>query len=294
MKIFKRVLALIITAVMVCAASGVSAEPLFNASLSLSSDIKNSDVTYLSYNEPFDVKLSLKTGKNYYAGPFSAQVFYTNSVLKNTSAEFNKSGKLYSCAKTYSSVLDSNKMTSAAVTKYYPHDWGTEQRKKYDFCNIIMIPNTQDCQNSVDSLDESLVTLHLSSGANTGSGTVFVSVGSIKTVSNIYGETYLSCLTNNGKIVAERYDYGVDAALDLANATLTFTVTDAGDVDGNKKLNSSDALLILQHITDINTQKGDAAKRCDLDGSGTVGSVDALGVLQISIGLLRINDIIKK
>lgn len=294
MKIFKRVLALLITAVMVCAASGVSAQPLFNASLSLDSDIKKSDVTYLSFNESFDVSLRLKTGVNYYAGPFSTQVFYTNSVLKNNSADFNKSGKLYSCSKTYSSAVDSNKMTAPAKNKYYPRDWGTEQRKKYDFCNLIMIPNTQDCQTSVDHLDENIITMHFSSGTNTGNGTVFVSSGSIKTVSNIYGETYLSCLTNNGKIVAERYDYGVDAAIDLGKAALSFTVTDSGDVDGNKKLNSSDALLILQHITQISEQSGEAAARCDLDGNGTVSSVDALGVLQISIGLVRINDIITK
>lgn len=289
MKLFKRIIALAMCAVLVCAVSGVYAQPLFNASVSL-----NSDVTYLSYNEDFDVTLSLKTGKNYFAGPFSAQVFYTNSLLKVASAELNKTGKLYSCAKTYSDAVLSKSMTDNAKQKFYPISWSDSNKSKNDFCNIVMVPNITDRTTSYDNLDENIAVLHLSSGSATGSGTVFVSADSVKSSANTGGETFLSALTDNGKISSVRYDYGSDVALDTSNAKLSFVVTDLGDVDNSKTVNSIDALMILQHVTEIKVQTGDALKRCDVNGDGTGNSADALAVLQIATGLLHLNDIYKK
>lgn len=294
MKRLKRIIALILSAVVVCTASGVYAEPVFNASLSLNTDIKNSDITSLSYNEAFDVTLNLKTGKNYFAGPFSTQVFYTNSVLKNTSADFNKSGKLYSCAKKFSDASQSYSMKSKAKEKFYPADWDSASKNKYDFCNITMVPNSEDCTVSPESLNETIITLHFSSGTNTGSGTVFISADSVKSTSNVNGETYLSCLTDGGKVLSSRYDFGSDAALDLNGASLSFTVKDSGDVDNNKKINSSDALMIMQHITQIRTQSGSALKRCDINEDNLTNSADALAALQLATNLMRLNDIIKK
>lgn len=277
----------------VCAASGVSAQPLFNASVSLNSDLKNSGTTYLSYNESFDVALRLKTGANYYAGPFSAQVFYTGSVLK-ASPELNKSGKLYSRAGSYSSAADSASMTAKAKKRFFPQSWSESEKAKYKFCNISMIPNTADNKTSVDNLDENAAVLHFTSGTAAGSGKIFVSADSVKKSSNPVGQTYLSCLTDNGKVGSTRYDYGTDAQLDVSNAAINVVVSDAGDVDDNKNLNSFDALMILQHAVEMKTQTGDALKRCDTDLDGKVGSADALAVLQIATGLKRLNEIIKR
>lgn len=294
MKMLKKVLALIAATALVCAASGVSAQPLFDASVSLKSDSVKSEVTYLTFDEAFDVTLHLKTGADFYAGPFSAQVFYTSKLFKNTSSAFNKSGKYYSCSKSYSGVTDSSSMTVNAKKKFYPAGWNTEQKNKFSFCNVIMVPNSADCTKSVDNLDEDIVTLHFKSGKDTGSGTVFISADSLKTPSKIYGETYLSALTDGGNVLSTRYDYGSDAVFDLANAALSFVVTDAGDVDGSKKVNSTDALIILQHVTELKKQSGDALRRSDIDGNGSVNSIDALCVLQVSAQIVKINDIIKK
>ena len=294
MSLIKRILALCLCALLVCAAAGVYAKPLFNASVSLACPLKKSDVTYLSLNEEFDVALRLKTDANYFAGPFSAQVFYTNAVLKNASADFNTKGRFYSAAKTYSGAVDSAAMTTKAKNKFYPKDWSSAEKAKYNFCNITMVPNSADSISSPANLDETLATLHLSAGTATGSGTVFISASSIKTKSNVSGETYLSCLTDNGKVLSSRYDYGSDAVLDIADAALSFVVTDLGDVDTNKKINSTDALAILQHAVGIKEQKGDALRKCDLDGNGTPNSLDALAVLQLATGLVHINDIVKK
>lgn len=294
MKLIKKVFAILLTVVFVCTVSGVYAQPLFNASVTLNSDLKKSGSIVLSFNEAFDVSLNLKTGKNYFAGPFSVQIFYTNSILKNSSTDFNKSGKLYSTAKSYSAATSSSSMTQTAIKRFYPSNWSATQKSKYDFCNITMVPNSTDASVSVDSLNEKVATLHFNSGTNTGSGTVFISANSVKSTTNTAGETYLSCFTDSGKILSSRYDYGADASLDLTNATLNVIVSDAGDADENKKLNSSDALTILQQITGLKALTGSALKKCDINNDGITNSTDALNVLQISTGLLRLNDIYKQ
>lgn len=293
MKIFKRVTAFLLCAFFVCAASGVSAQPLFNASVSLDSDVKNGTATYLSYNESFDVALRLKTGANYYAGPFSVQVFYTGAKLK-ASPELNKSGRLYSSSGTCSSAADSDSVTATAKKRFFPQSWSDTEKAEYKFCNISMVPNAADSKTSADSLDENVALLHFTAGTTAGNGKIFVSADSVKKSSNPAGQTYLSCLTDNGKVGSTRYDYGTDALLDVKDAVMNVVVSDAGDVDNNKKLNSSDALIILQHIVEIKTQTGDALKRCDTDFDGKVGSADALAVLQLATGLMRLNDIIKR
>lgn len=294
MKLWKKLSILLVCIAIVCAVSVAYAQPVFNASISLNTPIKKADETYLSFNEAFDVTLNLKTGKNYFAGPFSAQIFYTNSILKNTTADFNKSGQLYSKAKSFSNATASYSMTEKSRNKFYPTGWTTTQKSKYDFCNVSMIPNTTDATNSVDNINENIVTLHFTSGTNTGSGTVFISADSIKSSTNTTGETYLSCLTDSGNILSSRYDYGTNAALDLANAALSFTVSDLGDVDNNKKINSSDALLMLQHITSLKTLSADAQKKGDINGDNSMNATDALIVLQLSTGLQRLNSIIKR
>lgn len=293
MKIIKRAAAFILCTVLVCAASGVSAQPLFNATLSLNSDMNKNGATYLSYNESFDVSLRLKTGTNYYAGPFSAQVFYTGANLK-ASPELNKSGKLYSSAKSYSSAADSASMTANARARFFPQSWSDAEKAKYKFCNVTLVPNSADGKTSPDSLDENIAVFHFSSGTTVGSGKIFVSTDSVKKSSNPVGQTYLSCLTDNGKVGSTRYDYGTDAQLNLTNAAIDVVVSDAGDVNNDKKLNSTDALMILQHVVEMKTQTGDALKRCDTDFDSKVGSSDALAVLQIATGLMRLNDIIKR
>lgn len=57
-----------------------------------------------------------------------------------------------------------------------------------------------------------------------------------------------------------------------------------GDVDGNGKVNSLDALTVLQYAVGM-TDKIDESK-ADVDGSGKINSTDALIILQISVGML--------
>lgn len=58
------------------------------------------------------------------------------------------------------------------------------------------------------------------------------------------------------------------------------------DLDGNNKINSADALLVLQYSTKSVTLDEDVLKNADCNGDGHVNSSDALIILQLSIGLI--------
>ena len=57
-----------------------------------------------------------------------------------------------------------------------------------------------------------------------------------------------------------------------------------GDVNGDKKINSSDALQVLRHSVGSVSLKGDYLKAADVSGDGKVNSSDALLILNYSVG----------
>ena len=58
-----------------------------------------------------------------------------------------------------------------------------------------------------------------------------------------------------------------------------------GDVNGDGKVLSDDALLILRHSLGLYDFEGLAADMADVDNSGKVDSADALSVLRCSVGM---------
>lgn len=73
----------------------------------------------------------------------------------------------------------------------------------------------------------------------------------------------------------------------LLNATIHFceaSETKLGDVSGDNKINSSDALVCLQHSVGKFTLTGDALTVADVNKDGCVNSSDALRILQYSVG----------
>ncbi len=295
MKAVKKILSALFCTLFIFISIGVNAEPLYNAEISLSFPGKKSDVIYLSYNENFDVSLNVKSGANYFAGPLSVQVFYTDSIFDNSSGSFNEKSKLYNCSKSYCTITDLSAMTELSKNKFYPSSWKSDDKKKYGLCNVMAVPNAVDCKVSVSSLDENIAALNFTANGNAGDkGTVFISNDSIRTLSNPYGETYFSCLTNSGNVLSSRYDYGNDTLIDISKACLNFEITDIGDADHNKKINSTDALMILQYVTDFIPMPDSDSKICDTNCDEKFSSADALCVLQMATGIVRINDLIKK
>ncbi len=75
------------------------------------------------------------------------------------------------------------------------------------------------------------------------------------------------------------------AALFCINAFAAFNY---GDVNGDKKINSSDALIVLMHSTGVSSLKGDFKKAADVSGDGTINSTDALLILNYSVGYIKV------
>lgn len=63
------------------------------------------------------------------------------------------------------------------------------------------------------------------------------------------------------------------------------TVT-KGDINSDKKVNSSDALLVLQHAVQLITLTSEQAKIADMNSDSNINSLDALMILQTSVGIL--------
>ena len=60
------------------------------------------------------------------------------------------------------------------------------------------------------------------------------------------------------------------------------------DLNSDDKVNSSDALLILQHATGIKILADDKLKNADANGDAKVNSSDALLILQMATGIIKI------
>ncbi len=58
------------------------------------------------------------------------------------------------------------------------------------------------------------------------------------------------------------------------------------DLDGDKNVTSTDALMILQHATKLRTLTGAPLRNADCNGDASVNSTDALIVLQLSVKLI--------
>ncbi|MBQ7595086.1 MAG: dockerin type I repeat-containing protein [Clostridia bacterium] len=68
----------------------------------------------------------------------------------------------------------------------------------------------------------------------------------------------------------------------------TMAAVNYGDVNGDKKINSSDALMVLMHSTGASLLKGDYKTAADVSGDGKINSTDALLILNYSVGYIKV------
>ena len=291
MKKIKILVSLAVCLILISFLFNVSASPLYSASLILKSNTGKSGIVYVNTNETISVSLNLNTSKGYYAGPFSSPVFYTDSVFTAENPILNTSGRFYSCCKSYTSVLTSEKLAPEALESLYPSSWKAQQIKENKLIYTVMVPNSSDCKKTPDELNEALWTAAFKvKGAVNSQGSIFIPKECIRSSDNIDAPTYLACYSDGGDISSKRYDYGSDLNIDVSQAEIKYQVTDKADVDNDKSVSSSDALLILQHSVELIRLDDKSFTRADLTKDGKLASDDALAVLSISTGVTTINN----
>ena len=90
----------------------------------------------------------------------------------------------------------------------------------------------------------------------------------------------------------ETFATGAEFKLVNENGEYTYKVVVMGDTTGDGKVNSSDALVILQHAVGQNVIEDDAFKTAsNLNFDNRINSTDALVVLQVSVGMTDIENI---
>lgn len=74
----------------------------------------------------------------------------------------------------------------------------------------------------------------------------------------------------------------------------TYTLALMGDVNGDGKVNSADALSVLRHAVSLDVIKGVNFLAADLDGNKSLNSADALVILRLSVGIDKLGDFYPK
>ncbi|MBQ8227674.1 MAG: dockerin type I repeat-containing protein [Clostridia bacterium] len=257
----------------------VIAQPRYEADFSLTVSVNGAEVKtikdyiYVYDTDVLDVGLNLKTNEDFYAGPLSAEIHYTDSFLEYNDFDWNEYSRFYSACKSYSNL--------------------SLYQEEISFLKLDMIPTTDDCVKAPNLLNECLINIQLvANGKRDDVAQVYLDESTIRNRSNPFGSTYFACYTDNGDLAGNRYDFGSEIYLDFSKASIKFKITDSGDVNSDKRITSSDSLLIMQMATGIKSLDSHQAIVADVDSNGKVNSSDGLAILQISAGIRTINDIL--
>ena len=300
----KKTLSLILAVVMLMTAFCVysEAKTTYNAVYSLSA--KADGKTYSSGEtitvkpgSTVDVTLSFKN--DFMLGTMSTQLFYSNSIFEGEEkGEFNKDGKLYNaCGRSYSFFTKWEKVSKANREKWWP-DYSAEKKeefkKNYNFCYVSMVPNSTVIDKPVRNIDEKIITVTFkvsTSAKNGATGQIIIPKEAIRRKDYLNGYTMCSVYTKDD-ILSDASPYVDGLTYDLSKAVLNFKVSTSssvtlGDVNKDGNINSTDALMVLQHAVGQKTLTGDAKTAADVTKDGNINSSDALKILQYSVGNIK-------
>ncbi len=276
-KFFIILLSLVLIAVPVLATAQPRYEAQFFFNVEINGISINTDkpVIYLAESDTIDISLNLKTNEDFFAGPLSTEIIYTEGSLYYNNFNWNTNGRFYSCCKTYS-----NFESRSDAENYF---------------KLNMIPTSSDCSVAPSLLNEALVDMNfLTAGSNGDTAEIYIDENTLRTNDNPFGSMYFACYTDNGSFTGNRYDYGNELSIDLSKAHIKFKVTDVGDVDGDGVFSASDALSLIQCSTGLKDFTSTQNEKGDIDKDGSVTAADALSVLQLSTGLVCLDNILNK
>lgn len=302
MIILKKLLCILISITMLLSCFFVFAEAKtsYNAAWSFKANVNGntySSANVISVNPGDKVKVTLHLTNNYYTGTTCLQIFYTPSVFeKASSGVFNTSGKLYGvCGSKKTSFVDWESISPGNRKLGWPNiaaDKLDSYKKTHQFLRVTMTPDVMQTSTAVGKLNEDLITITFDVSKTAKAGTEGEIALPIETMrcSDYKTGYFYSVIYKTSDMLGERLIYSDDQHFDCSKATLKFKVNSTskkGDVNKDGSINSLDALLVLQHSVGIITLDSEKQALADVNKDKNINSLDALKILQYSVGIIN-------
>lgn len=298
----KKALCILISAIIAlsCCMFNAGAATTYNATWALNANVNGNSYgsgTAIGVNPGDKVKVTLHLSNNYYTGTTCLQIFYTPSVFaKASSAEFNTKGKLYGvCGSKKTSFVDWENISPGNRKLGWPNYSESkleEYKKDHQFLRVTMTPNVMQTTTAVGNLNEDLITItfDVSKSAVPGSeGEIALPIETMRNKNYRTGYFY-SVIYTTSDMMGESMVYADNQKFNCDKATLKFkvnTTSKLGDVNKDGKINSSDALLVLQHSVGSIRLGNEQKTLADVNKDGKINSTDALKILQYSVGQIN-------
>ena len=245
------------------------------------------------------VSVTLRLSNNYNTGPLSALIYYNNSIFEQAVPyEFNTNGSYFkTCGSTtafvdWTSVHSTYKSRNDFWPVYSDASKLNDFKKNHYFAKLTMIPNVSVTRTPAYAVNENLITMNFkvsSSAANGSTGKIIIPVECMRTKANPSGNFYLGVYKTND-LAGEVLQYSDEQVFDCSNAVLNFKVSTGaklGDVNKDSKINSSDALMILQNSVGLINLTKEQFSLADVTKDSNVNSSDALKILQYAVGQIK-------
>lgn len=286
----------IVTALTLC--SGLAAaKTTYNATWTMKAQVGSSSYdsgSTITVKPGDQVKVTMHLKNNYYIGPTCFQLFYTSSFFSGASnGEFNKNGKFYNlCGSSFCTFVDWENVHVNNRNQGWPNysaDKLAQFKSDHQFLRVVMTTNTGRTTTTVKNLDEDLITItfNVSKSAAPGStGEIILPVECQRTSSNKGGYFY-SAIYQTSDMLGDMLMYSDDQIFDCSKAVLKFKVASEnslGDVNTDGKINSNDALVVLQYSVGSVNLSSEQKKLADVNKDNKINSNDALKILQYSVG----------
>lgn len=299
----KKILSVILAVVMLMTAFGVysGAKTTYNAAFTLSAAVNgktynSGDTITVKPGSTVDVTLSFKN--DFMIGGLTAQIFYNSSIFESAEGKFNTDGKLYkACGKSFAFFTPWEQVAKNNRENWWP-EYNTAQKEEFKknnrFCYIGMSPDASKLSSPVRNIDEKLITVTFkvsSSAKNGATGQIIIPAESARHKGFLNGNTMCSVYTKDD-ILSSASPYVDGLTYNMSKAVLNFKVgadssVTLGDVNKDGNINSTDALMVLQHAVGQKTLTGDAKTAADVTKDGSINSSDALKILQYSVGNIK-------
>lgn len=265
----------------------------FNANVNGKSYASGSTV---GVNQGDKVKVTLHLKNNYYTGPTCFQVFYTNTLFdKASSGEFNTKGRLYSVTgKSHATFVDWENISAGNRNLGWPNYSANklaEYKKNHQFLRVTMTPNVMMTTTTVGNLNEDLITItfDVSKSAKPGAeGEISIPIETMRNKNYKTGYFY-SAICTTSDLTGTILQYSDDQHF-TCNTTLKFKVNSTsqkGDVNKDGRINSADALLVLQYSVGSARLSSEQISLADVNSDSRVNSADALKILQYAVGQIN-------